>query len=92
MKIDPNRHKNAFYCHSSFGPIFGNDIIIGNNANTTMNSRSNLGFSYKHPQYAFGTEEAQTFLEKKLNQLNFNWMKLKFIKKDKFSKRMYYSL
>jgi hypothetical protein len=27
-----------------------------------MNSRSNLGFTYSHPQYEYGTNEAQTFL------------------------------
>ncbi len=27
-----------------------------------MDSCSQLGFSYKHPQYAWGTDEAQKFL------------------------------
>ena len=62
MKIDPNRHKYAIYCYSVCGPTFGDDIVIENNANTTMDSFSNLGRSYKHLQYAFGTNEAQSFL------------------------------
>jgi hypothetical protein len=62
MKIDPNRHKNAILCHSSWGPTFGDDINIANNANTTMSCSSNLGFAYKHPQYAFETDEAAFFL------------------------------
>jgi hypothetical protein len=63
MKIHPNKHQNAIQCNMSCGPIFGgSDIAIANNANTTMNRRSNLGFSYKHPQYAFATNEAQSFL------------------------------
>jgi hypothetical protein len=62
MKINPNQHKYAICCYSSFGTIFGNDICIANNANTTMNSYSYLGFTYKHPQYEVETNEAQTFL------------------------------
>ena len=27
-----------------------------------MGSFSNLGFTYKHPQYAYGSNEAQSFL------------------------------
>ncbi len=60
MKVDPNQY--AIRCHSSCGPIFSGGIRIANNANTTMNSWSNLGFTYKHPQYEYGTNEAQTFL------------------------------
>jgi hypothetical protein len=63
MKIDPNQHEWAICCHSICGPTFGvSDICIVNNANTTIESYSNLGFTYKHPQYAFGTNEASTFL------------------------------
>jgi hypothetical protein len=61
---DPNRHGFAIYCRSSCGPSFGGgvDICIANNANTTMNSVSYLGSSYKHPQYAYDTDEAKSFL------------------------------
>ena len=62
MNVDPNRHEWAICCRSSCGPTFGNDLCIGNNSNATMNSRSNLGDSYIHPQYAYGTNEAQSFL------------------------------
>jgi len=62
MNIDPNSHKYAICCHSRHGPKFGEDITIANNANTTIESWSNLGSDYKHPQYAFETIEAQTFL------------------------------
>jgi hypothetical protein len=62
MKIDPNSHQYAIGCHSSRGLLFGNDIIIADNVNTPMDSVSNLGHNYKHPQYAYGTNEAQTFL------------------------------
>ena len=62
MKIDPNQHKHAIRCDPKYGPKFGYDICIGNDANTTMDSYSNLGYSYRHPQYAHGTNEAQSFL------------------------------
>jgi hypothetical protein len=58
MNIDPDDNHHAIYCHSDDGPQFGYcDIII-----TTMESWSNLGYSYKHPQYEYKTYEARTFL------------------------------
>ena len=62
MEIDPNQHQYAICCDSKYGPIFGGDIQIVNNANTTMDSSSNLGFTYPHPKYSFETNEAETFL------------------------------
>ena len=65
MKIDPNKHKYAIFCDSEYGPTFGYDIFIANNANTTMDSYSNFGDYFKHPQYALGTNEAKAFLAEK---------------------------
>jgi len=62
MKVNPRRHEYAIRCHSSFGPTFAGDIHVANKANITMGSYSNLGRSYRHPQYAYETDEAQTFL------------------------------
>jgi hypothetical protein len=63
MKIHPKKRQYAIYCHFECGPIFGGyDISIANNANKTMNSYSNLGHTYLHPQYLEGTSEAETFL------------------------------
>jgi hypothetical protein len=62
MKIDPNKREWANLNFDYYGPTFGDDIIIKNNANTTMKSRSDLGFAYKHPQYEYGSDEAKTFL------------------------------
>ncbi len=64
LKIDSNRHESAIRCHPKFGPIFGSgdDICIADNANTTRKNYSRLGHTYKHPQYAQGTNEAKTFL------------------------------
>ncbi len=38
-------------CKSAYGPIFGggSDFYIGNSANTTAGSGSNLGVSFQHP-------------------------------------------
>jgi hypothetical protein len=62
IKIHPNRHEYAILCHSEYGPLFGWDIYIADNANTTSGSYSQLGSAYRHPQYAHGTNEALTFL------------------------------
>jgi hypothetical protein len=64
MKIKTNFHQSAIRCHSEYGPTFGggHDIYVANNANLTMDSVSNLGHSYRHPQYDEGTNEAKTFL------------------------------
>jgi hypothetical protein len=62
MKVHPDEHEYAIDCDSKFGPIFGLDICIFNNANKTMDSYSNLGHTYKHPQYIYKTNEARTFL------------------------------
>ena len=44
------------------GPAFGNDIFISNNSNINSESYSDLGSSYIHPNYSWGTYQAQTFL------------------------------
>jgi len=62
MKVDPDYDDSAICCNSFDGPTFGCDICIANNANTTMDSWSNLGNCYNHPQYEEGTNEAKTFL------------------------------
>ena len=62
MEIKTNQHQYAIFCHSQCGPLFGWDIWIKNNANTTMDSYSRLGDCYKHPQYEYRTNEARTFL------------------------------
>ena len=67
MKIGLFRHQYAIRCHSSFGPRFGDDIHIADDANTTMDSYSNLGCDYKHPQYARGTNEVKSFLAGSFN-------------------------
>ncbi len=38
MKINPNEHESAIWCHPKLGPTFGfsGDFWIANNSNTTM--------------------------------------------------------
>jgi len=64
MDINPNENYRAICCNTSYGPTFGYgcDIHVSNNANTTMNSYSNLGSSYKHPAYGFETKKVRIFL------------------------------
>ena len=81
MKINPKRHKYAIYCFPNDGPTFGggHDIYISNDANTAMDSYSYLGFSYSHPQYARGTNEARTFLA---GSLEFQMREIEVYKKE----------
>ena len=69
MKIKPDKQQNAIGCYYTNGPIFGlsikfgdDDIWISHNSNINRDNYSNLGRNYQHPQYAFGTNEAQIFL------------------------------
>jgi hypothetical protein len=64
MKVDLNKHQYVFDCDSDYGPTFGffSDICIAKNSNTTMDSFSKLGYSYKHPYYECEAVEALTFL------------------------------
>jgi hypothetical protein len=64
MKVDPAKVSNALVGNASCGPIFGggNDFAIFNNADSNKKSCSYLGFSYKHPNYSFGSIEAKEFL------------------------------
>jgi hypothetical protein len=61
MKVDPNFVQYAIRCDPKYGPSFGygRDIHV---AFTRTDSYSNLGDTYKHPQYKLRTNEAETFL------------------------------
>ena len=58
------KDSQAINADSKYGPIFGMgiDLLICNNSNTRNESFSELGHSYKHPSYAFGSKEAKSFL------------------------------
>jgi hypothetical protein len=49
-------------CNISYGPTFGGDLCIADRSNLNTTSRSNLGNAYVHPDYAYGSNEATSFL------------------------------
>ena len=55
IKIACSPGQNSIFCHSSYGPTFGNpdglDLYIANNPNSNNQSYSNLTYSYMHPNY-----------------------------------------
>jgi hypothetical protein len=55
---------HAIYCSTIHGPVFGGgyDFQIKTNSNLNFDSSSNLGNRYKHPDYAYGSEESKSFL------------------------------
>jgi hypothetical protein len=73
------KHHRTINCDSRYVSSFGFDIHIANNANTTMKSYSRMGFTYKHPQYAYGTNEANTFLA---GSMYFELSEIEIYKKD----------
>ena len=64
MEIIAGKECQSIYGTSVSGPRFGagSDIIIADNANINTNSFTNLGCSYKHPVYAYGSNEIKCFL------------------------------
>jgi hypothetical protein len=81
MKIEPNRRHCGFYCHSDYGPTFGDDINIINNPNTTMDSYSDLSQLIHILVMNLIQMKGKHFCQ---DRIIFNWMKLKFMKKSKF--------
>ena len=57
-----NNGENAIWCSSTFGPTFGDDIVLRSSSNTIQEGWSNFGFSYKHGSYQKGTLEAKSIL------------------------------
>jgi hypothetical protein len=59
-------HNQGILCNNTKGPIFGgsggnSDLVIENRSNINLSS-SNLGHYYIHPDYAYGSVKAQSFL------------------------------
>jgi hypothetical protein len=53
----------AIFCSGDNGPVFGRrDLVVRSNSNSNNESYSMLGSSFKHPQYAFQSNEAKSFL------------------------------
>ena len=57
-------HKNSIFSDLGYGPVFGYgcELVIFNNSNTNTNSYSDLGKSYTHPEYPYGSDKAKTIL------------------------------
>jgi hypothetical protein len=54
-------------CHNSYGPVFGgneghSDLVIADESNKSTYSYSYLGHYYTHPDFKYGSNEAETFL------------------------------
>jgi hypothetical protein len=64
LKMKCSQCQYAIYCYNSYGPTFGHghDFYISDNSNINTDSYSNLGHSYSHPDYAYGSNEARSFL------------------------------
>ena len=64
MKFNGTNKNSSIYCGANYGPTFGGgyDIFISNDANKNEESYSKLDYSYKHPSYMYGSNEAKTFL------------------------------
>ena len=55
--------ENVIDCDQRYGPVFGfNDFRIADKSNSNLESFSNLGSSYIHPDYTKGSKEARSFL------------------------------
>ena len=53
----------ALYHGSGYGPVFGADLLISNNANSNTDSNTNLGSTYQPPPgYTPGAANTQALL------------------------------
>lgn len=63
-----NEGKNAIGCYAVSGPSFGSDgthikdIYVASDSNINLNSYSDFGYTYKHPDYPVISAKAKTIL------------------------------
>lgn len=64
VKLNYNGSGKAIYCHANNSATFGggHDLFLATHANTSKNSHSNLGHSFKHPSYKYESDHIQSFL------------------------------
>jgi hypothetical protein len=64
INIDESCIGKAIYCHSSYGPTFGDgsDFTISSDSNINRASYSNLGYCYIHPDFVKGTNKTKCLL------------------------------
>ena len=72
----------SIVCNPSYGAVFGPfpspDIVVFN-SNASMGGVSNLGKTYSHPHYFYGSDEAKTFLA---GSENFHLSEMEVYKRD----------
>jgi hypothetical protein len=44
--LKAEKKHEAIWCHSEWGPVFGDDIVVSDNGNTNTRSYTSLGTSY----------------------------------------------
>jgi len=63
LKMKCIKPDQAIFCAYEYGPVFGkNDLKISSKSNKNTESNSSLGDSYKHPDYAYESDESRLFL------------------------------
>jgi len=63
FKVMCSNGANTIYCSSAHGPSFGgHDFHISSDSNSNQNSFSNFGYSYKHADFQYGSENAINIL------------------------------
>jgi hypothetical protein len=64
IPIAKDQVKSAIYCHPTYGPTFGkgSDFYISSDSNRNPKSYSRLSYSFRHPNYEYGSEESRNFL------------------------------
>ena len=67
LKMKCHNQNYAIYCSKNYGPKFGYDFYIADKSNKNTTNYSNLGHYYTHPDYAFGSYEAESFLADSFN-------------------------
>ena len=64
IRMNYNRKGDCIYCSPLYGPSFGegSDLRVSTDSNVNQNSYANLGYSYTHPKYGYGSIEARSFM------------------------------
>ncbi len=57
----PVHPQYTIYKHPSYGPTFGggHDFHVADNSNTATGNYANIGYTYTHSSYTFGSNEAR---------------------------------
>lgn len=62
--MENNNTDYAIYCSPQYGPVFGDltDLVICSDSNNNKLSYSDMGKSFTHPKYVYGSDEAKSFM------------------------------